>query len=157
MTQSIALGDVAPDFSLDADGGRTLSLSSYRPGKVVVFFYPKDDTSGCTQEAKDFTALKHEFAKANTNIVGISADGVASHEKFKRKHGLDVDLASDPDHQVLEDYGVWVEKKMYGRTYLGIERSTFLLDGRGRLAKVWRKVKVPGHAAAVLEAARALD
>ncbi len=157
MAKSLTAGDIAPDFTLEADGERTLSLSDYRPGKVVVFFYPRDDTSGCTREAKDFTALKGEFASADTRIVGISADSVASHNRFKAKHDLDVDLASDPDKNVLADYGVWREKKMYGRTFMGIERSTFLIDGKGRVAKVWRKVKVPGHAEAVLEAVRTLD
>ncbi len=157
MANALYLGDPAPDFTLDADGDRQVSLSDYRPNKVVIFFYPKDDTTGCTREAKDFTELKAEFASADTSIVGISADGVASHDKFKRKHELDIDLASDPEKSVLADYGVWVEKKMYGRTYMGIERSTFLIDRKGRIAKVWRKVKVAGHAAAVLESAQALE
>lgn len=157
MANAANPGDLAPDFTLDADGDRQLTLSSYRPGKVVVFFYPKDDTSGCTREAKDFTALQERFAQTGTRIIGISADPVSSHEKFKRKHDITVDLAADTDKRVLSDYGVWVEKKMYGRIYQGIERSTFLIDGKGRISKVWRKVKVPGHAEEVLAAARLLD
>ena len=157
MAKSISPGDPAPDFTLDADGDRQLTLSDYRPGNVVLFFYPRDDTSGCTREAKDFTALQNDFAEANTRIIGISADTVASHEKFKQKQSLTVDLASDTEKHVLEDYGVWMEKKMYGRTYFGIERSTFLIDGTGRVAKIWRRVKVPGHAEGVLGAAQSLN
>ena len=157
MTRLVSPGDVAPDFTLDADGSRQLTLSSYRPRNVVIFFYPRDNTSGCTREAKDFTRLKEDFAQANTQIIGISADSVASHEKFKQKQDLTVDLASDPEKSVLSDYGVWVEKKMYGRTFLGIERATYLIDGTGRVSKIWRKVKVPGHAEDVLGAAQTLN
>ena len=149
-------GDTAPDFTLPRDGGGTIGLSEHRGAPVVLFFYPRDDTSGCTAEAKDFTAMAKEFASAGAAVIGISKDDVASHDKFRDKHGLEVPLASDADGTVCEDYGVWREKKMYGKTFMGIERSTFLVDSGGRLAKVWRKVKVPGHASDVLEAVRAL-
>lgn len=149
-------GDPAPDFTLPRDGGSDLTLSALRPGKVVLYFYPKDDTSGCTVEAIDFTALKTEFEAAGTTVIGISRDSVASHEKFCKKHGLGIALVSDEDGAVCEAYGTWVEKSMYGRKYMGIERSTFLINGDGVIAQVWAKVKVKGHAAEVLEAARAL-
>ena len=157
MSNSPQPGDMAPNFTLDADGARKLILSQYRPGKVVLFFYPKDNTSGCTREAKDFTALKAQFAAVSTSIIGISADPVTSHEKFKAKQDLDVDLASDIRTRVLQDYGVWVEKKMYGRTFMGIERTTILIDATGRVAKIWQRVKVDGHAAEVLASAKDLD
>lgn len=149
-------GDIAPDFTLPRDGGGTVSLSSLRPGKVVVYFYPKDDTPGCTTEAIDFTARKDAFAAAGVTVIGISKDSPASHDKFCRKHGLGIVLASDEGGTTCEDYGVWGEKSMYGKTFWGVERSTFLIGADGRIARVWRKVKVPGHAEAVLEAARAL-
>lgn len=149
-------GDPAPDFTLPRDGGSDLTLSALRPGKVVLYFYPKDDTSGCTVEAIDFTALKTEFEAAGTTVIGISRDSVASHEKFCKKHGLGIALVSDEDGAVCDAYGTWVEKSMYGRKYMGIERSTFLINGDGVIAQVWAKVKVKGHAAEVLEAARAL-
>lgn len=149
-------GDIAPDFTLPRDGGGTVTLSALRPGKVVVYFYPKDDTPGCTTEAIDFTARKDAFAAAGVTVIGISKDSPASHDKFCRKHGLGIVLASDEGATTCEDYGVWGEKSMYGKTFWGVERSTFLIGGDGRIARVWRKVKVPGHAEAVLEAARAL-
>ena len=149
-------GDTAPDFTLPRDGGGTVTLSALRPGKVVLYFYPKDDTPGCTTEALDFTARKDAFAAAGTTVIGISKDSAASHDKFCRKHGLGIVLASDDGTSVCEDFGVWVEKAMYGKKYFGIERATFLIDGSGRIAQVWPKVKVAGHAEAVLEAARAL-
>jgi peroxiredoxin Q/BCP len=149
-------GDIAPDFTLPRDGGGTISLSSLRPGKVVVYFYPKDDTPGCTTEAIDFTARKDAFAAAGVTVIGISKDSPASHDKFCRKHGLGIVLASDEGATTCEDYGVWAEKSMYGKTFWGVERSTFLIGADGRIAQLWRKVKVPGHAEAVLEAARAL-
>ena len=123
---------------------------------AVIYFYPKDDTSGCTREAQDFSALSADFAAAGASVLGISKDSPASHGKFVTKHGLTVSLASDEDGSACDAFGVWGEKQMYGRTYMGIERATFLFDADGRLAKAWRKVKVPGHAAAVLEAVRAL-
>lgn len=149
-------GDMAPDFTLPRDGGGTITLSALRPGKTVVYFYPKDDTPGCTTEALDFTARKEAFAAAGTTVIGISKDSLASHDKFCRKHGLGIVLASDEGGTVCEDWGVWVEKNMYGKKYFGVERATFLIDGEGRVARSWPKVKVAGHADEVLEAARAL-
>jgi peroxiredoxin Q/BCP len=152
----LAEGDMAPDFDLPADGGRRVSLGALRGRAVVLYFYPKDDTSGCTREAVDFARLTPEFAASGIDVIGVSPDSTASHDAFKAKHGLDFSLASDPDKAVLEAYGVWTQKSMYGRTYMGVERSTFLIGPDGRIARIWRKVKVPGHAAAVLQAARAL-
>ena len=149
-------GDIAPDFTLPRDGGGTITLSALRPGKVVLYFYPKDDTPGCTTEALDFTARKDAFAAAGVTVIGISKDSAASHDKFCRKHGLGIVLASDEGGTTCEDFGVWVEKAMYGKKYFGIERSTFLIGGDGRIAQVWPKVKVAGHADAVLQAAKAL-
>lgn len=149
-------GQKAPDFSLLTDQGETLALAALSGRRVVLYFYPKDDTSGCTAEGKDFTRLAGAFAAAGATVVGISPDGVASHQRFKQKHQLDVVLAADEDKAVAAAYGVWVEKSMYGRKYMGVERATFLVDGEGRLARIWRKVKVPGHAEEVLAAVRAL-
>lgn len=156
MVKTLAEGDPAPDIELPADGGGSFSLAALRGRKVVVYFYPKDDTPGCTTEAIDFSALGDAFAAADTQVVGISTDPTRSHDSFKRKHGLAVTLASDEDKSVVMAYGVWGERSLYGRTFMGIERSTFLIDRQGRIARVWRKVKVTGHAAEVLEAARAL-
>lgn len=152
----IKQGDVAPDFTLPRDGGGSVTLSALRPKKVVLYFYPKDDTPGCTIEAIDFTRLAADFAAAATVVIGLSRDSVASHDKFCRKHGLGIILASDEAGDVTERYGVWVEKMMYGKTHMGIERSTVLIDGAGKVAEIWNKVKVEGHADAVLAAARAL-
>ncbi len=149
-------GDKAPDFSLPGNGGRTFTLSGLKGRKVVLYFYPKADTSGCTVEAKDFTALKADFAACGTEVIGVSADPVKALDKFQAKHDLAVDLVTDEDKTMLEAYGVWVEKSMYGRKYMGIERATFLIDGTGTISQVWPKVKIPGHAAEVLAAARAL-
>jgi peroxiredoxin Q/BCP len=149
-------GDLAPQFDLPRDGGGNVSLAGLAGKKVALYFYPKDDTSGCTTEAIDFTALGDQFAQAGAVVVGMSPDPVKKHDKFIAKHDLGVILASDEDKSVLEAYGVWKEKSMYGRKYMGVERSTFLIDGDGRIAKVWRKVKVAGHAQAVLDAAKAL-
>ncbi|MCB2124521.1 MAG: thioredoxin-dependent thiol peroxidase [Rhodobacteraceae bacterium] len=149
-------GDAAPDFTLPRDGGTTVMLSALAPQKVVIYFYPKDDTPGCTTEALDFTRLGPEFAAAGAVVVGVSKDSVKAHDKFCRKHALGVILASDEEGDTCERYGVWGEKSMYGKTYMGIERTTFLIDGAGRIARIWPKVKVPGHAEAVLAAARAL-
>lgn len=153
-------GQIAPDFTLPASQaeGETadLQLSSLRPGKVVVYFYPKDDTPGCTLEAQDFSRLAAEFAAAGTRVIGISKDSPARHEKFCRKHGLGVTLVSDAEGTTCEAWGTWGEKQNYGKTYMGITRTTFLLDGEGRIARVWPKVKVKGHAEEVLAAARAL-
>lgn len=152
----LAQGDIAPDFELPRDGGGTLKLSDLRGQLVVLFFYPKDDTSGCTTEATAFSALKEEFAAAGAAVVGMSPDSPKSHDKFKAKHNLTVDLVSDEDKKVLEAYGVWTEKSMYGRKYMGVERTTLLIGRDGTVVTIWPKVKVPGHAEAVLEAVRAL-
>ncbi len=150
------IGDKAPDFTLPRDGGETLTLSSLQPKNVVLYFYPKDDTPGCTKEAIAFTGLGKAFDAANTQVIGISKDTAAKHDKFIAKHELGVALVSDAESDVCEQYGVWVEKNMYGKKYMGIERATFLIDGTGKVAQVWRKVKVPGHAEAVLESAQEL-
>lgn len=149
-------GSPAPDFSIEGDEGRRLSLAGFKGRKLVIYFYPKDDTSGCTQEAIDFTALADRFEKAGATVLGVSKDSAKSHEKFAAKHGLKVRLGSDPEGAMIEAYGVWVEKSMYGRKYMGIERATFLIDADGNVRQVWRKVKVPGHAEAVLAAVEAL-
>lgn len=152
----IDTGDMAPDFTLPRDGGATLTLSAQRPAPVVLFFYPKDNTAGCTREATEFTAQADAFRALGASLIGVSKDSVASHDRFVAKHGLAMPLVSDEHGSVCEDYGTWVEKAMYGKTYMGIERSTFLIDGTGRIARVWRKVKVPGHVDEVLEALRAM-
>lgn len=152
----ISEGSTAPDFTLPRDGGATVTLSALRPGKVVLYFYPKDDTPGCTLEAQDFNARMGEFAAAGTTVIGVSKDSVRSHDKFCKKHGLSIVLASDEGGTTCEDYGVWVEKSMYGKTYMGIERTTVLIDGAGKVARIWPKVSVKGHADEVLAAARAL-
>jgi peroxiredoxin Q/BCP len=149
-------GDTAPDFTLPRDGGGTITLSALRPGKVVVYFYPKDDTPGCTLEATDFSTRMPDFAATGAQVIGISKDSVKSHDKFVKKHGLGVILASDEGGTVCEDWGVWVEKSMYGKTYMGIERSTFLVDGTGKVARAWPKVSVKGHVDEVLAATQAL-
>ena len=151
-----AIGDIAPDFTLPRDGGAAITLSALRPGKVVLYFYPKDDTPGCTLEAQDFSARLADFQAAGATVIGISKDSVKAHDKFCKKHGLQIVLASDEAGSTCEDYGVWVEKSMYGKKYMGIERATFLIDGKGVLRGIWRKVKVPGHVAEVLKAAKAL-
>lgn len=155
MTE-LSPGQDAPQFELPRDGGGTLTLSALRGKAVVLYFYPKDDTSGCTAEAIDFSALKAEFEKAGAVVIGMSPDSTKKHDKFKAKHGLTVDLVADEERKAIEAYGVWAEKSMYGRKYMGVERTTFLIDRNGKIARVWPKVKVPGHAAEVLEAVRAL-
>lgn len=149
-------GQPAPDFTLPRDGGETVTLSSLRPAKAVLYFYPKDDTPGCTTEALDFTAHAAEFAALGATVIGISKDSVKAHEKFVGKYQLGISLVSDETGTACEDYGVWVEKSMYGKTYFGIERATFLIDGEGHVAKIWRKVKVDGHVAEVMEAVKAM-
>ena len=149
-------GQKAPDFALPADDGTTIALSKLKGQAVVLYFYPKDDTSGCTQEAKDFTCLAEDFAALGAVVVGISPDSAKSHQKFRDKHGLAVRLAADEEKTAAGAYGVWVEKSMYGKKYMGVERSTFLIDPKGKVAKAWRKVKVPGHAEEVLAAVRGL-
>jgi peroxiredoxin Q/BCP len=156
MTASPTEGRMAPDFSLPVDGGGTVSLAGLKGRNVVIYFYPKADTPGCTKESMDFSRLKPLFAKANTEVIGVSADAVAAQDKFKAKHDLTIPLASDPDRAMIGRYGVWVEKSMYGKTFMGIERATFLVDGKGMIRKVWRNVKVEGHAEEVLTAAKAL-
>ena len=149
-------GNKAPDFLLSGDDGQPLKLSGLKGRTVVLYFYPKDDTSGCTAEAKDFSCLADDFKKAGATIIGISPDSVESHKKFQKKYDLAVRLAADTDHKTASAYGVWVEKSMYGKKYMGVERSTFLIDGLGKIAKSWRKVKVPGHAEEVLSSVKAL-
>ena len=149
------IGQDAVDFELPRDGGGTISLSALRGKNVVLFFYPKDDTSGCTAESVDFSALQAEFDEAGASVVGISPDSAKSHDKFKAKHGLSVILASDEEKSTLEAYGVWTEKSMYGRKYMGVERTTVLVGPDGKVRHVWPKVKVPGHAQAVLDAVKA--
>lgn len=156
MTKNLDAGDTAPFFKLSADGGGEISLAALKGKKIVLYFYPKDDTSGCTAEAIAFNGKRREFEAAGTVIVGVSPDSVASHDKFKKKHGLEFDLAADPEKATLEAYGVWQEKSMYGRKYMGVERSTFLIDPNGKIARVWRKVKVPGHVEEVLAAVKAV-
>lgn len=148
-------GSPAPDARFETAEGPA-SIKDYAGRKLVLYFYPKDDTSGCTREAQDFTALANDFAAAGAAIVGISKDSLASHKKFQAKYDLKVALGSDAEGGVCEAFGTWVEKAMYGRKYMGIERATFLVGADGTIARIWRKVKVPGHAAEVLEAAKAL-
>ncbi|MGX1099125.1 thioredoxin-dependent thiol peroxidase [Amorphus sp. MBR-141] len=153
---TLSEGDHAPDFNLPTDSSGTVSLSSFAGKPVVLYFYPKDDTPGCTKEAVTFSGLMPRFAEHGIEIIGVSPDSVASHMKFRNKHDLGVTLGSDEDKSVCQSYGVWVEKSMYGKTYMGVERATFLIAPDGTIARIWRKVKVPGHAEAVLEAAVAL-
>ncbi|MBQ1540507.1 MAG: peroxiredoxin [Caulobacteraceae bacterium] len=155
MADALQPGDKAPAFDLPTENGR-VRLSDFAGRKLVLYFYPKDDTAGCTTEAKGFTEAAAEFAAAGATVVGVSKDSPASHGKFKAKHDLDVLLGSDGDGAVVEAYGVWIQKSMYGRQYMGVDRSTFLIDGDGVIRQVWRKVKVPGHVAQVLSAAKAL-
>ena len=150
------ISDIAPDFTLPRDGGGQISLSALRGNPVVLFFYPRDDTPGCTKESIGFSEQLQAFADAGAQVFGISRDSVAKHDKFVAKHNLTTPLLSDEGSTVCEDYGVWVEKNMYGRKSMGIQRTTFLIDAEGRIAQVWRKVKVPGHVDAVLDAVRAL-
>jgi len=153
---TLDIGDLAPDFDLPTDGGGQIKLADFKGRKLVLYFYPKDDTSGCTSEANGFSELAADFAKAGTTVIGVSKDSVKSHDKFKAKYGLDFTLASDVEGKAVEAYGSWVEKSMYGRKYMGIDRSTFLIDGEGKISKLWRKVKVTGHVAEVLAQAQAL-
>jgi peroxiredoxin Q/BCP len=153
---TVEVDDKALDFTLPADGGGTVSLKALKGKPVVLYFYPNDDTSGCTAEACAFRDALPDFSKVKTEIVGVSRDSVVSHDKFKKKFKLPFPLAADEDGKVCQAYGVWVEKSMYGRKYMGIERATFLLDAKGVVRTIWRKVKVPGHAQDVLEAAEAL-
>jgi peroxiredoxin Q/BCP len=151
-----AAGEKAPSFALARDGGGTVSLGDFKGRKLVLYFYPKADTPGCTVEANDFNKLRAAFTKAGTDVVGISADPVKKLDKFRDKHGLKLTLGSDESTEMLAAYGVWGEKSMYGRKFMGIRRTTFLIGPNGRVAQLWENVKVPGHAEAVLEAAKAL-
>ncbi|HUC61009.1 MAG TPA: thioredoxin-dependent thiol peroxidase [Alphaproteobacteria bacterium] len=153
---ALEIGDRAPAFTAPTDGGGSLSLASLKGKRVILYFYPKDDTSGCTKEACGFREMFPKFGKTDAVVVGVSRDSVASHDKFKKKYKLPFALVSDADGKITEAYGVWVEKSMYGRKYMGIERATFLIDKAGKIAGVWRKVKVPGHVEEVLEAAKGL-
>ncbi len=156
MTATITEGAAAPAFTLPRDGGASVSLASLKGRKIVLYFYPKDDTSGCTREAIEFNAMRADFEAAGAQVIGVSPDSVASHDKFRKKHDLELALLSDESKAMLEAYGVWVEKSMYGRKYMGVERTTVLIDAAGKIARVWNKVKVPGHAQAVLEAVQKL-
>lgn len=149
---TLNVGDRAPDFHMETDDGRQIRLDDFKGRNLVLYFYPKDDTPGCTNEAIAFSSLEKEFGDSGAEIVGVSKDSVSSHGKFRTKHSLTITLASDPDGATCESFGVWVEKKMYGRTYMGIERSTFLIAEDGSVRQIWRKVRVPGHAEKVLEA-----
>lgn len=152
----LKLGDKAPAFKLATDGGGEVSLSSLKGKAVVLYFYPKDNTTGCTKEAIEFSKLAKKFQDLGVTVIGISKDSVDSHDRFKAKHKLKVTLASDPETKIAQDYGVWVEKTLYGRKSMGVERATFLIDGAGKIREIWRKVKVDGHAEAVLQAAKGL-
>lgn len=152
----VTVGDPVPDFTLPRDGGGTTGPADYRGRKLVLYFYPKDDTPGCTTEALDFTARLADFEAAGSAVLAISKDSVKSHDRFRDKHGLAVPLLSDEDGAVVEGFGLWGEKTMYGRTFMGVERATFLVDADGIVRRIWRSVKVKGHVEEVLEAARAL-
>jgi peroxiredoxin Q/BCP len=153
MGQAPGDGDTAPDFELSDAEGKPVRLKDFAGRKLVLYFYPKDDTSGCTRQAIDFNALRAEFAKVGADLLGVSPDSVASHVKFRKKHDLALPLASDEAKDTLNAYGVWTQKSMYGRKYMGVERTTFLIRD-GKIARTWRKVSVPGHAEEVLEAAK---
>jgi peroxiredoxin Q/BCP len=155
MGQAPGDGDRAPDFELSDADGKPVRLKDFAGRKLVLYFYPKDDTSGCTRQAIDFNALRAEFARVGTDLLGVSPDSVASHVKFRKKHDLALPLASDEAKDTLNAYGVWTQKSMYGRKYMGVERTTFLIRD-GKIARTWRKVSVPGHAEEVLEAAKSL-
>jgi peroxiredoxin Q/BCP len=149
-------GDVAPDFELPRDGGKTVTLSQFEGGPVVLYFYPKDDTSGCTQQAIGFSERIAAFQKAGAEVIGVSPDSLKSHDKFRDKHDLQVILLADEEKSAIDAYGVWAEKKMYGRSYMGVDRTTFLIGKDGKIKRVWRGVKVPGHVEEVLAAVKAL-
>jgi peroxiredoxin Q/BCP len=155
MTQ-LSVGDKAPAFKLETDDGGTVSLADQKGRTTVLYFYPKDDTSGCTREAVAFSQNKAAFARKGATVIGVSRDSVESHAKFRRKHDLSIALGADPEGEVCERYGVWIEKSMYGRKYMGIDRSTFLIDGNGIIRRLWRKVKVPGHVEEIMAAIDAL-
>ncbi|HEY7998403.1 MAG TPA: thioredoxin-dependent thiol peroxidase [Pseudolabrys sp.] len=156
MARELAAGSKAPAFTLQRDGGSQVSLKDFKGGNLVLYFYPRADTPGCTKEAIAFSSLRKSFAKTGTEILGVSADPIRTQDKFKSKHKLTITLASDETKQMLEAYGAWGEKSMYGRKYMGVIRKTFLIDAQGRIARIWPKVTVPGHAEEVLEAAKSL-
>lgn len=156
MGKPLSVGTRAPDFTLPRDGGGQVSLKDFSGRKVVLYFYPKADTPGCTKEAIGFNALRKAFEEADTAILGVSADPVKAQDKFRDKYSLAFSLVSDETHRMLEAYGVWGEKSMYGKTFMGVERVTYLVDGQGKIAKVWPKVKVDDHAEEVLESAKSL-
>ena len=156
MTTDLQEGAKAPAFTLALDNENKTRLSELKGKKVVLYFYPKDDTPGCTKQAIAFTEALSKFKRAGAVVLGVSKDSITKHQKFKAKHDLKIDLGADEDGKIIEKYGVWVEKNMYGRKYMGIERSTFLIDEKGVIRQIWRKVKVPGHVDAVLEAVKAL-
>ncbi|HVJ55386.1 MAG TPA: thioredoxin-dependent thiol peroxidase [Aliidongia sp.] len=153
---TLSIGDNAPDFTLPTDGGGSISLSACKGKKVILYFYPKDDTPGCTTEACEFRDAAPDFTGADAVVIGVSKDSAAAHDKFKAKHSLNFALAADTDGKVVESYDAWVEKSLYGKKYMGIDRCTFLIDGGGVIRGIWHKVKVPGHVAEVLKAAQAL-
>jgi thioredoxin-dependent peroxiredoxin len=149
-------GSRAPAFKLKRDGGGTLSLADFKGRKLVIYFYPKADTPGCTRETIEFSRLKGQFVKAETDVIGVSADPVEAQDRFKKKHGIDLPLGSDPEHKMLTAYDAWGKKSLYGRTFMGVIRKTYLIGRDGEIARVWPKVRVDGHAAEVLAAAKAL-
>ena len=153
---ALEAGDKAPNFRLATDDGGNVSLSSFKGRSLVLFFYPKDDTSGCIKEAVGFTDALKKFEKLGVSVLGVSKDSLASHEKFRKKHKLKIALGSDPETKMADAYGVWIEKSLYGRKYIGMERATFLINAKGVIAEAWHKVKVPGHVEAVLAAAKSL-
>ncbi len=156
MAKDLAPGDRAPTFKLKTDGGGEVSAAALKGRPYVLYFYPKDDTPGCTKEAIGFSEAKKKFDSAGVEIIGVSKDSAESHDKFKKKHKLKITLGSDPEKKTAEDYGVWVEKSLYGRKYMGMDRATYLVDAKGVIRNIWRKVKVPGHVEAVLLAAKSL-
>lgn len=156
MAEELAVGDRAPSFELATDQGEEITSASLRGKPYVLYFYPKDDTPGCTKEAIAFTETSKKFTSLGITVIGVSKDSVVSHERFRKKYGLKVRLGSDSEKKTAENFGIWVQKKLYGRSYMGMDRATFLVDGKGVIRQIWRKVKVPGHAEAVLAAAEAL-